>query len=130
MPNVRIDPNSMTVSGVSAGAYAAVQVCYMPCVCVFLCVSEHGWCPPQLCVRWQLHVTFSSQFQGAGILAGGPYWCAGDNLDIALTTCMQGSVRVVYVGRDSAALSRSRAASADNNPGVRGACCNSTARRV
>ena len=41
----------------------------------------------------QLHVSFSSQYHGAGILAGGPYWCANDNLDIALSTCMTGSVR-------------------------------------
>ena len=41
----------------------------------------------------QVHVTFSSSFHGAGILAGGPYWCANDNLAIALSTCMNGTVR-------------------------------------
>ena len=42
---------------------------------------------------FQIHVTYSSQFHGAGILAGGPYWCANDNLGIALSTCMNGTVR-------------------------------------
>lgn len=60
---MNLDRSSVTVSGVSSGGYAAVQV----------------------------HVTFSSSFHGAGILAGGPYWCANDNLAIALSTCMNGT---------------------------------------
>jgi hypothetical protein len=50
----------LTVSGISAGGYAAVQ----------------------------FHVSFSSQVKGAGILAGGPFWCANDNVEIALGPCM------------------------------------------
>ena len=49
------------MSGISAGGYAAVQ----------------------------FHVSFSNQVRGAGILAGGPFWCANDNVDIALSACMK-----------------------------------------
>eukprot|EP00468_Gymnochlora_sp_CCMP2014_P005639 CAMPEP_0167747848 /NCGR_PEP_ID=MMETSP0110_2-20121227/4512_1 /TAXON_ID=629695 /ORGANISM="Gymnochlora sp., Strain CCMP2014" /LENGTH=310 /DNA_ID=CAMNT_0007632801 /DNA_START=17 /DNA_END=946 /DNA_ORIENTATION=+ len=51
---------SVTVSGFSSGAFMAVQ---------------H-------------HVAFSEAVRGVGVIAGGPYWCAQDNLEIALTTCM------------------------------------------
>eukprot|EP00698_Gefionella_okellyi_P006335 TRINITY_DN15707_c0_g1_i1.p1 TRINITY_DN15707_c0_g1~~TRINITY_DN15707_c0_g1_i1.p1 ORF type:complete len:335 (+),score=43.73 TRINITY_DN15707_c0_g1_i1:51-1055(+) len=50
----------LTVSGISAGAYAAVQ----------------------------FHVAFSSQVRGAGIIAGGPFFCANDNAETALNACM------------------------------------------
>jgi len=50
----------VSVSGLSSGAYAAVQY----------------------------HVIYSSQLQGVGVIAGGPYWCANGNLVTALTACM------------------------------------------
>ena len=50
----------LSVSGISAGGYAAVQ----------------------------FHVAFSSTVTGAGIIAGGPFWCAEDNVEIALHACM------------------------------------------
>jgi hypothetical protein len=49
-----------TVSGVSAGCFMAVQT----------------------------HFSFSSQITGAACIAGGPFYCAQDNIDIALTQCM------------------------------------------
>eukprot|EP01114_Cavostelium_apophysatum_P022299 TRINITY_DN8020_c0_g1_i2.p1 TRINITY_DN8020_c0_g1~~TRINITY_DN8020_c0_g1_i2.p1 ORF type:complete len:323 (+),score=66.60 TRINITY_DN8020_c0_g1_i2:150-1118(+) len=50
----------ISVSGVSAGGYAAVQY----------------------------HVIYSSSLDGAGIIAGGPYWCAMADVVVALTSCM------------------------------------------
>ncbi|MBY0517055.1 MAG: hypothetical protein K2P81_09115 [Bacteriovoracaceae bacterium] len=50
----------VTVSGLSSGAYFAHQ----------------------------LHVAYSSEISGAGILAGGPFWCARGNVNTALNTCM------------------------------------------
>ncbi len=35
----------------------------------------------------QLQVAYSSRFRGAGIFAAGPYWCAMDNVVIALQSC-------------------------------------------
>ena len=38
----------------------------------------------------QLHVAYSSTFRiGAGILAGGPYYCAMNSVGVALTACMK-----------------------------------------
>jgi hypothetical protein len=50
---------SLTVSGISAGGFMASQ----------------------------MHVAFSSQIQGAGIFAGGPFYCAQDTIVGALTAC-------------------------------------------
>ena len=36
----------------------------------------------------QLHVSFSSVFEGLGIVAGSPYHCANGQMQTALTTCM------------------------------------------
>jgi len=55
-----VDSEKISVSGLSSGGYFAVQ----------------------------FHVAFSKTIMGAGILAGGPFWCAQDNLPTALTTCM------------------------------------------
>jgi len=38
----------------------------------------------------QMEVVYSSYFQGAAILAGGPYDCAQGSITIATTTCMKG----------------------------------------
>jgi poly(3-hydroxybutyrate) depolymerase len=54
--------DSVTVSGFSAGGYMAVQ----------------------------FHVANSSLVRGAGIFAGGPYYCAGNSLADALGRCMRG----------------------------------------
>lgn len=55
-----IDPSKITVSGVSSGAFMAVQ----------------------------LHVAYSSLISGAGSIAGGIYWCAEGDSTRAQTTCM------------------------------------------
>jgi hypothetical protein len=60
LPAYNIDPASITVSGVSSGAYMAVQ----------------------------LHVAHSRTISGVASIAGGPYYCAEDTLAVALTRCM------------------------------------------
>lgn len=57
-----VDTARITVSGVSSGAYMAGQY----------------------------HVAHSSEVAGAGLLAGGPYWCARGSMEQALGPCMQG----------------------------------------
>eukprot|EP01133_Synstelium_polycarpum_P003864 gene3864-4468_t len=52
--------SNVTVSGISSGAYIAVQY----------------------------HVAYSSEIVGAGVVAGGPYYCANGNVVTAQTSCM------------------------------------------
>eukprot|EP00761_Pharyngomonas_kirbyi_P011608 gb/GECH01011634.1/.p1 GENE.gb/GECH01011634.1/~~gb/GECH01011634.1/.p1 ORF type:complete len:342 (+),score=60.29 gb/GECH01011634.1/:1-1026(+) len=66
LQSYKVDPKKTTVSGVSSGGYAAVQY----------------------------HVTYSSEIYGAGITAGGPFWCANDNVEIALHNCMKDPVLI------------------------------------
>lgn len=54
------DIRQSSVSGISSGGYMAQQ----------------------------FHVAYSSLLRGAGIVAGGPYYCAQGNITLALTTCM------------------------------------------
>ncbi|XP_064405963.1 poly(3-hydroxybutyrate) depolymerase-like [Halichondria panicea] len=54
-----VDKALLSVSGLSSGGFFAVQ----------------------------FHVAFSATIMGAGIVAGGPFFCAQDNLDIALSAC-------------------------------------------
>ena len=64
LPKVIIDPTQLVVSGLSSGAYMANQ----------------------------MHVAFSTTFtKGAGIIAGGPYYCARNSEMIALEPCMKHS---------------------------------------
>lgn len=60
LPKLTLDPARTTVSGLSSGAYMAHQV----------------------------HVAFSDHIAGAAMIAGGPYHCAQDSLEIALGSCM------------------------------------------
>jgi poly(3-hydroxybutyrate) depolymerase len=61
LPALVIDTTRTTVSGLSSGAYMAVQ----------------------------MHVAYSATFHtGAGIVAGGPYYCARDSLSNATGPCM------------------------------------------
>ena len=55
-----VPANKIFVAGISSGGYMAVQ----------------------------MHVAFSHTFKGAAIYAGGPYYCALDSLEVALTTCL------------------------------------------
>jgi len=58
----KVDPSQVGVVGFSSGAYFAVQY----------------------------QVAYSSSLLGAAIFAGGPYYCAQDNLLNAFTQCMSG----------------------------------------
>jgi len=55
-----VDQEGTTVSGISSGGYMAVQY----------------------------HVAYSGAIKGAGVFAGGPYYCAEGQLTNALTRCM------------------------------------------
>ena len=57
---MQLDPTGTTVSGVSSGAYMAVQ----------------------------LHIDNSRSIIGAGVVAGGPYFCAEGQLLTALNRCI------------------------------------------
>jgi hypothetical protein len=59
-PRLRIDPDRITVSGLSAGGQMAHQ----------------------------LHVAYSDLFSGAAILAGGPFGCAAGSVATAFARCM------------------------------------------
>ncbi|NJD31246.1 MAG: poly(3-hydroxybutyrate) depolymerase [Gammaproteobacteria bacterium] len=61
-----IDPASVTVSGLSAGANMAVQ----------------------------FHVAYSALVQGAGLVAGAPYYCAANSMADALGRCMKGDEEI------------------------------------
>ena len=54
-----VDDSLISVSGLSSGAFFAVQ----------------------------FHVAFSKTIMGVGVIAGGPYYCAQNDLKIALTAC-------------------------------------------
>ncbi len=73
------DGGSVTVSGVSSGAYMAVQ----------------------------FQVAHSASVRGVGAIAGGPYGCAQDSAWTALTTCMEPGWWTP--GPDPAALARAAA---------------------
>lgn len=60
LPKLDLDPARISVSGLSSGAYMAHQV----------------------------HLAYATRLIGAGLLAGGPYQCAGGDLDTALKRCM------------------------------------------
>ncbi|KRX10107.1 hypothetical protein PPERSA_08510 [Pseudocohnilembus persalinus] len=60
LQSYNIDIHETSVSGLSAGAFMAVQ----------------------------LHIAFSSYMVGAGIVAGGPYICAQGEIGTALSNCM------------------------------------------
>ena len=58
-PSLTIDPERVTVSGISSGGQMATQ----------------------------LHIAYSDLFSGAAILSGGPFNCAGNSLMTALKLC-------------------------------------------
>jgi poly(3-hydroxybutyrate) depolymerase len=60
LPALAAEPENLTVSGLSSGASMAVQ----------------------------FHVAHSARVRGAGVLAGGPYYCAGGSVFKALSSCM------------------------------------------
>jgi hypothetical protein len=60
LPALHAQPSGVTVSGVSSGAYMAVQ----------------------------MHVAHSASVAGAGVIAGGPYYCAQGSVFTAFYNCM------------------------------------------
>jgi poly(3-hydroxybutyrate) depolymerase len=60
LPALAAEPENLTVSGLSSGAFMAVQ----------------------------FHVAHSARVRGAGVLAGGPYYCARGSILKALSSCM------------------------------------------
>jgi len=60
----------VSVGGLSSGAYMAVQ----------------------------MHVAHSKDIRGAAVFAGGPYYCAQEDLTTALTTCMATGVGIDFDG--------------------------------
>jgi poly(3-hydroxybutyrate) depolymerase len=61
LPRLGVALEGTTVSGVSSGGYMAVQ----------------------------FHVAYSAIVRGAGVIAGGPYYCAQGSVTTALVNCMQ-----------------------------------------
>jgi poly(3-hydroxybutyrate) depolymerase len=59
LPALHVDPSAITVSGISSGAYMAVQ----------------------------MQVAFSKTFSGAASVAGGTFWCAKGDLKRAQNQC-------------------------------------------
>jgi len=60
-PDLNIDKDRITVSGISAGAHMAHQ----------------------------MHIAYSDVFSGVGIISGGPYNCAENSLGTAMGRCME-----------------------------------------
>jgi poly(3-hydroxybutyrate) depolymerase len=60
LPALRADAGQVSVSGLSSGGFMAVQ----------------------------FHVAYSASVMGAGVVAGGPFYCAQNSVDIALNNCM------------------------------------------
>ncbi|MEL7538775.1 MAG: PHB depolymerase family esterase [Pseudomonadota bacterium] len=79
---MRISPTGITVSGMSAGGYMAMQ----------------------------LHVAMSDRISGVATLGAGPYWCSMGQLPRALSTCMAGGdIRIdelTHHARDAAAAGK------------------------
>ena len=87
LPRLAIDPDRVAVVGLSSGAYMATQV----------------------------HFAFSDRLLGAALIAGGPYGCAGGQLDTALGPCMQAEPYSPDPARLAGEV-RERAASGDLAP--------------
>jgi poly(3-hydroxybutyrate) depolymerase len=77
-----IDPDRVTVSGISSGAHMATQ----------------------------LHIAYSDLFSGAGILSGGPYYCAGGSLMTAMKLCMTNTEQPLPVAELAAGIRDAAAA--------------------
>ncbi len=63
LPKLRIDPARVAVAGLSSGAYMATQA----------------------------QLAYPEVFHGVALVAGGPYGCAGGQLNVALGSCMKGT---------------------------------------
>ena len=61
IPALGASTEGLTVSGLSSGGFMAAQ----------------------------MHFIYSEKFSGAGIISGGPYFCAQGSFDIAYPTCTE-----------------------------------------
>jgi len=75
-PGLNIDPERITVSGISAGGQMAHQ----------------------------MHFAYSDIFSGAGIIAGGPFGCADGSITTAMARCMGAAPDVFPVAEQAAAI--------------------------
>lgn len=82
LPKLKLDASRTTVSGISSGAYMATQV----------------------------HMVFSDHIAGVALLAGGPYACAGGDLETALSGCINPSADKTPDVTKLASITRDRAA--------------------
>ena len=71
LSSYNVDTSQITVSGMSSGGFFAVQ----------------------------FHVAYSKIIRGVGVIAGGPFWCAQDNIDMAFGPCATkpGLISVAYL---------------------------------
>ena len=93
LPALGVDAGAVTVSGISSGAYMAVQ----------------------------LQVAHSTLVKGAGVIAGGPYDCAQGSMWRALGTCMAPSTPASVPGAEVSAArieSHARAGRIDDPKGL------------
>lgn len=75
-PDLTIDPDRVSVSGISSGAHMATQ----------------------------LHIAYSDLFSGVGMFSGGPYFCSGGSLMTAMNSCMNNTDNVPSVAEIAAAI--------------------------
>lgn len=81
-PELDIDPERITVSGISSGAQMATQ----------------------------LHIAYSDLFSGVAMLSGGPYNCAGNSLMTAMKSCMTNTEGVPQVAEIAVGIREAAAA--------------------
>lgn len=75
-PDLNIDKDRVTASGISAGAHMAHQ----------------------------LHIAYSDLFSGVGIISGGPFNCADNSLMTAMSRCMEKAEEPLPVAEIAAAI--------------------------
>eukprot|EP00762_Andalucia_godoyi_P006607 ANDGO_05077.mRNA.1 type-like protein len=93
LTKLNIEANSVTVSGISAGAFSAVQ----------------------------FHVAYSKLVKGAGVVAGGPFYCAQGQVTTALTTCMAAPAMINVASLESAAKDMAKRGAIDPIENIKGA---------
>jgi poly(3-hydroxybutyrate) depolymerase len=86
LPKLTLDPARVAVAGLSSGAYMATQ----------------------------MQIAYPDVFPNAAIVAGGPYGCAQDTLQVALSTCMKG--QPVPDVATLLNVAKQRASSGENGP--------------
>ncbi|GLQ97333.1 extracellular catalytic domain type 2 short-chain-length polyhydroxyalkanoate depolymerase [Dyella mobilis] len=86
LPRLKLDSARTAVTGLSSGAYMATQ----------------------------MQIAYPDIFPNAALVAGGPYGCAQDKLQVALSTCMKGTPAPDV--QALVASAKQRAASGDTGP--------------